>query len=105
MAHALITAWLGAGFLLAVAQNLLGRLSPMFSNLGAGLGREQLVLAVGLITTLVIVGAILLTALRVGVGRKTRAVQKQLSEQTVLRERAEAANQAKADFLATMGHE
>src|SRR5438067_3950898 len=105
MEHAVLIAWPTVGVLLALTQSVPGSVFAIVSGLVFGSLGEQIMLALVLVMILAVVGAVALTAVRVGVSRKTRAIQKQLAEQIASREGAEAANQAKAEFLATMSHE
>jgi signal transduction histidine kinase len=105
MEHALLIAWPTVGVLLALTQSVPESVFAIVSGLVFGSLGERIMLALVLVMILVVVGAGALIAVRVGVSRKTRAIQKQLAEQIALREGAETANEAKAEFLATMSHE
>jgi signal transduction histidine kinase len=104
MEHALLIASLGAAVLLTFAHSVISSAFPLLSGVSLGSQEVQIVLMLGLALTIAIMAIASLIALRVGVNRKTRGIQTQLNEQIAQRERAEAANAAKAEFLASMSH-
>lgn len=105
MQDAPLTAWLAAGLFLTATKTLLTRVILALSSMGLSSLREQSLLALALGLILVVVVGICLIAVKVAVQRKTRDLQKKLAEQVSMRESAENANRAKAEFLASMSHE
>jgi len=73
------------------------------TNLTSLWGGGSLALGAALFLVVIIGAAAVVT--RLVVRRKTLDSEKELAQQTALREAAEAANQAKAEFLASMSHE
>jgi len=89
--------------LITPLRNLPGSLDDLLS---AGLRLwtpSTLIPAIGLMVLLAI--GIWFLSLRLIIRRRTRQVQKSLADQVKLREAAENANMAKAEFLASMSHE
>jgi signal transduction histidine kinase/CheY-like chemotaxis protein len=65
----------------------------------------EMALALGFATALLVSIPIWIITLRLAVRRRTRSAQNLLAEEAALRNSAQAANQAKAEFLASMSHE
>src|SRR5581483_3547675 len=104
MLDAFLTPWLAT----SVAFNHGRDIQTAFARAAsAGLAAVNVGPALALVSLLflVVIGGAWILSLRVVVVRKTRQIQKERDEQTHLREIAETANRAKAEFLASMSHE
>ncbi len=106
----LVTASLGplASNLQNRAQDLLTRAiafgGPLLHQCEELLGRNAIIaIAAAVIAGFFVFGCLILVRIRVR--RQTRAVRAELAEQAALTQAAEAANSAKAEFLASMSHE
>lgn len=97
------------GFLAANGQTQRPAAFPLVPNLLASPSLLPSMNLASLVTALIILTAVAILVstitLRIRLKRATQKLERDLADQAALREAAENANKAKADFLATMSHE
>src|SRR5579875_2866513 len=103
--HALLTARLAMAIALFHAQLAPGAAVRAFLERVSSATELERMVVLGAAIALALVIAVSAVTVRSLVRRETREVQNQLAEEVTLREAAERANAAKADFLASMSHE